>query len=277
MSDLAHYAKLLGGEVSCNQIRAPGPGHSSADRSLSVWFIPGSGFVVHSFADDGFQECRDYVKSKLGINPDYEPHVRLPEPTLSKPSNRFYVSGILENSVPISCTAAESYLVSRGIYQHTVRSTKALEYHPACPFKGRAVPAMVAAMLNVKTGQFQGIHRTSLNPKDKAMLGQARGSAVMLSPFEDVLNGLFICEGIETGLAVLGAGIAPVWACMSASGIANFPVLSGIGSLSIIADHDDAGINAARKCAARWVDAGREIRIFTPPAIGFDFLDWRSA
>jgi hypothetical protein len=62
-------ARLLGGEVrGPGQIMAPGPNHSSADRSLGVKLDPASpdGFVVNSFAGDDPFVCRDHVRSKLG-------------------------------------------------------------------------------------------------------------------------------------------------------------------------------------------------------------------
>src|SRR3984893_11304738 len=47
-------ARALGGNVSGHNVVAPGPGHSRADRSLSVKLDPSApdGFIVHSFAGD---------------------------------------------------------------------------------------------------------------------------------------------------------------------------------------------------------------------------------
>lgn len=62
-------ALALGGDVvSVNRVAAPGPGHSSKDRSLSI-LITGSGFIVHSFAGDDWRVCKDYVRSRLGRLP----------------------------------------------------------------------------------------------------------------------------------------------------------------------------------------------------------------
>jgi RecA-family ATPase len=62
-------AHLLGGELNGDQISAPGPGHSTADRSLSVRIDASApdGFVVHSFAGDDPIACRDYVRDKLKL------------------------------------------------------------------------------------------------------------------------------------------------------------------------------------------------------------------
>jgi hypothetical protein len=45
--DPGNLAKALGGEVSGREIRAPGPGHSEEDRSLSVKVDPGAPDVLH--------------------------------------------------------------------------------------------------------------------------------------------------------------------------------------------------------------------------------------
>ena len=54
---------------------------------------------------------------------------------------------------------------------------------------------------------------------------------------------------------------------------ANFPVLGGIGALTIFADHDEAGVAAAIQCKKRWQAAGRGVRIVMPRAVGCDWAD----
>jgi RecA-family ATPase len=70
-------ARALGGEVEGNQVKAPGPGHSSKDRSLSVTPDAGApdGFIVHSFAGDDAIACKDYVREKAGL-PAFKPNGR---------------------------------------------------------------------------------------------------------------------------------------------------------------------------------------------------------
>jgi hypothetical protein len=126
------------------------------------------------------------------------------------------------------------------------------------------VSAVIALMTDAKTNKPTGIHRIILKPDGtklgRRMLGKA--GVIRLSPDEDVTQGLGITEGIENGLAVLVGGWAPVWAAASAWGVSSFPVLDGIESLTIFADPDDVGAHAADECAERWIDAGREARIF---------------
>ncbi len=109
------------------------------------------------------------------------------------------------------------------------------------------------------------------------MLGPVKGAVVELAPIADITTGLHICEGIETGLALIAMGFNPMWVCLSAGGIAKFPVLFGIESLTIFADNDanDVGQNAARECGKRWRAARKDVIIYTTPEAGTDFADWR--
>ena len=47
-------------------------------------------------------------------------------------------------------------------------------------------------------------------------------------------------------------------------------MLPGIEALTLFADPDGAGLEAAERCAARWAAAGREARICKPPAGDFN-------
>ncbi len=141
---------------------------------------------------------------------------------------------------------------------------------------------MVALLIDGLSGEPRGIHRTFLRPdgagkaegRAKLMLG---GSGIVrLVDDQDVGVALGIAEGIETSLAVMQlAGWRPVWSCGSAGGIAGFPVLPGIETLTIFADPGEAGEEAAVKCAARWAEAGREVEILLPPELaGKPDADW---
>ncbi len=186
---------------------------------------------------------------------------------------------ILRESTPARGTLAETYIASRGVT--LPERCPALRFHPLCPRGTERLPAMVALMTTPETNQPCGVHRTFLRPDGagKAETGTPKmmaGTAgiIRLSPDDEVTLGLGICEGIETGLALLTiAGWSPVWSCASAAGIAKFPVLRGVDCLTIFADRDDkgAGLRAARECAGRWRDACCEAIIELPPH-GHDWL-----
>ena len=162
--------------------------------------------------------------------------------------------------MPLASTLGERYFieqrkldVSRLELDHTLR------WH-------EKIRAVVALMSDPLSGNPLGIHRTFLRPDgtklERKMLG--RQGVVRLSPDSEVTMGLGITEGVEDGLAVLLSGWAPVWAATSAGAITNFPVLSGIGALTIFADADRPGIEKAEACASRWGSAGLQARISHP-------------
>ncbi len=280
--NLETVANVLGGIVSGGKILCPGFGHSKIDRSLCVTFDPKApdGFWVHSFAGDNWQVCRDHVKNRLGIGLELRQMKPLVNrPNTPKTNNTPSARKIWQEARAAAGSPVEPYLHGRGLKLVIEAYSCALRYHPACPFEGEADQAMVAAMVNIHTNEFQGIHRTRLDPKDKAMFGPAKGAAVKLTPDEDVTYGLHICEGIETGLALMDMGFKPLWACLSAGGIAKFPILIRVDSLTIFADNDKSqtGQNAALECGARWQSAGKEVRIFATPEAGTDFADWMAA
>src|ERR1700720_3940958 len=71
MMTLQNLAKALGGEINSGQVLAPGPGHSAADRSLSIKLDKDApdGFIVHSFSGDNPIACKDYVREKVRLEP----------------------------------------------------------------------------------------------------------------------------------------------------------------------------------------------------------------
>ena len=71
---LQQIARALNGEIRGNQVAAPGPGHSAADRSLSVTIsASGDDIVVHSFAGDDPVECKKYVRERCRL-PSFKPN-----------------------------------------------------------------------------------------------------------------------------------------------------------------------------------------------------------
>jgi hypothetical protein len=169
-------------------------------------------------------------------------------------------------------TLVERYFAARGFtFPH--RGEEAIRFHPHCPFKGERVPTMVALLCDIRTNEPCGIHRTALLPDGhdrdrvlgKAMLGRASGAAIKISPDDTVTLGLGLTEGIETSLAIIVAGWHPIWAAASAGGIAQFPLLSGLEELTIFADRDGVGQQAAQTCAQRWRDADRLATILPAP------------
>src|ERR1700691_3117286 len=69
MLDPNAIALALGGHARGRNVLAPGPGHSRADRSLSIKIDPSArdGFIVHSFAGDSPSRCREHVRTAIKL------------------------------------------------------------------------------------------------------------------------------------------------------------------------------------------------------------------
>lgn len=110
-----------------------------------------------------------------------------------------------------------------------------------------------------------GVGKATVN-RPKLLLPRHKkvGGVIRLTDDFEVSEGLGLAEGIETALAVTGAGWRPIWATVDAGNMAALPPLPGIAALTVFADADEAGLRAARKVTDRWFVAGRETRIIAP-------------
>jgi putative DNA primase/helicase len=281
IASLQEVARALGGEVTGQQVLAPGPNHDRHDRSLAVRFSARSpdGFLVHSFAGDDFKDCRDYIAGLLGIDQkgskfadfNSRPANVLTGPTDDKSRRVDSARAIWAKAVDPRGTIAETYWRSRALVLDDVLAGRVLRFHASCPWRDKDsdktifVPAMVAAMRSIATDKITAIHRTRLSSEgvklDRRMLGVAAGAAIKLDPDDVVTSGLAIGEGIETCASARRFGIRPAWALGSTSFISSFPVLAGVECLTILAENDAASARAVDACAMRWHSAGREVLI----------------
>ena len=276
--DVRSIARELGGDVvGRDQVVAPGPGHSRHDRSLSIYISETApdGFRTHSHAGDNWQDCRDYVKDRLGIDRDSwrdrAPEAKAapvkitldpPDPIKIDSALRLWAEGVDPAGTPV-----ETYLQSRSLELDV--DGEVLRWHPD-------IRAMLALFRNIQTNEPQAISRTFLDHEarkvERKFMGPTKGAAIKLDADEDVLGGLHIGEGIETCMAARMLGLKPTWALGSAGAIAAFQVLSGVECLSLLREHDEANTRAADACANVWAATGREVINIRPKA-GKDIND----
>jgi hypothetical protein len=182
--------------------------------------------------------------------------------------------------VPLPGTLTKQYLRGRGIESEpkTVRSHPRLFHKEA----GTYGPAMIALVQDA-VGEAVGLHRTWLNPLTagkakfdpvRKVLCSVRGHAVhLIDAAGDIIA---VSEGIENGLSyaqlrsMTGATQVPVWAALSASGIANLIVPDRFVEVVVIGDRDQACIDAVNKLTAR---LARQKVSMQFPEIGRDFND----
>jgi putative DNA primase/helicase len=296
LPDIQMIARAMGGQAVGDKALVPGPGHSPRDRSLSISLssTDQAGFIVYSFAGDDWQECRQYVCDKLGI-PRWQPSSDRSGLTTRHRNTARRICGSLNDEnerIQFALqlwnqardprgTLVIGYLRLRKLSLPDEYAGSVIRFHPELKLNGAPVGGMLCLFRDIRTNEPCGIHRTFLGSAgqklDRKMLGRAGGAAIKLDADESVMLGLNVGEGIETCMAARLAGFRPVWALGSATAIARFPVLSGVEAINILGEVEDGGANdrAAKDCAARWTESGRDAFI-VKPLIGDDLNDvWR--
>lgn len=183
-------------------------------------------------------------------------------------------------SIPARGTATETYLRGRGIacpILETIRHLPRGWHKPS----NTHWPCMLAAVTRWPDNAPVAVHRTYLAPDgsgkapvepDKMMLGGTAGGAVRIG---DCLDSIVIAEGLETALSVFQATGMTVWAALSTSGIRGLilPPPGITPHVTIAADHDEPGIDAAHDAAERLSNEGYRVRLAIPSIPGADFND----
>jgi putative DNA primase/helicase len=274
---LRELARTLGGHVVAGQVCCPGPGHSRNDRSLVVRPAPSmpDGFVVHSHCGDDWRTCREHVLRLLGRAPavlDRNVHARRPLSANPPRSTQAWALQIWRDSIAPHGTPVDRYLALRGL-ELPDDAARFIRFHSACPWADEhnvrvRVPAMVALFRTISGDEPAAIQRTALRPDGskigRKMLGPVIGAAIKVTADEDVLLRLGVAEGLESAMSAIVLGQGPAWALGSAGALRNLPVLPGIETLAIIAEHDRANEDARDVCGSRWQDAGCQVLIVEP-------------
>jgi putative DNA primase/helicase len=274
---------VLGGDVTgrdrCN---VPGPGHRPNDRSLAIR-ITSNGFVVHSFANDDWKECREYVRSKLGLSDDWQADKAPPPDATGDDVERRKKSALKlwADCTDPRGTLAERYLreyreleLPESVAYRVIRFHAGLRYEP-----DKYLPGMVCLLRDIESNEPCGIHRTFLDRYtgkkiDRKMLGIAKGAAIKLDA--DPKTTLTIGEGVETVLAARAAGFTPAWALGSSGAVRCFPVLQHLRELTILQENDATSRRDVKACARRYLQMRRPVNV-VEPKIGNDFNDcWKA-
>jgi putative DNA primase/helicase len=276
--NLRAIAQALGGEIAGGQVKAPGPGHSPRDRSMTVRPNPEkrSGFDIYSHAGDEFAECYRRVREAIGGSVlDFKPPKRASnngERALTLWNAATFVRGSL----------AERYLVEHRALELPTNAHDVIRFHPRCPFKngdGATIhaPALLALFRTIEGDKEVAIHRTPLQGDgtrgERAMLGPTKGAAIKVVADADVSTLLVIGEGLETAMTATQCGFGPAWALGSAVAIEQLPVLRGIECLRLLVEVGcPTNARAVEVCGTRWHRAGVQVELINP-AQGKDLND----
>jgi hypothetical protein len=294
---------MLGGDVAGrDSVIAPGPGHSRKDRSLSVR-LTNREIVVHSHAGDDWQQCKDYVRERLGW-PAWQPgdgRDRRVALTRIEAFERAVIDAeseqccersaddwerikraqeIWDGGISPRGTSADKYFVTRKLVLPDDLAGNVLRFHPACPWRDENtdstiyLPALIAAFRSIDDDTITAIQRVALTAAGtkigRRMLGVVHRAAVKLDPLGDTLH---TGEGVETCMAARQLGFAPVWALGSVGMIAQFPVIDGVTRLRVLGESGEASAKAIRIVGDHWHRAGRKVEIVMPNAGHSDLND----
>jgi hypothetical protein len=219
--------------------------------------------------------------------------------------NEASAARIIASLQPVVGTPGEVYLrnvrkidVSHWAIKRVLEDAKTLGWsaktyfrqeNPSEPFyelNGQWLGAIIGILTDPITGEpTGGITRTYLHQGRKICRAMSLGGVdrlgiIRLSPDDEVLTGLHLCEGIESALSAMVMGFLPMWAAGSSTQMKKFPVLNGVEYFTAIADNDvedaagrEVGQQAAREVCQRWANAGREAVMKTPKRRGEDAND----
>src|SRR5262245_9436272 len=253
--DRQFLARALGGEVEGNQIRAPGPGHSAKDRSLSVKLDANApdGFIVHSFADDDAIACKDYVREKAGLSV-FTPQRRRRRASEAE-LNAMLAGAVqsLETEAPKGrVVAAYDYADDKGELLYQVVRLEPKDFRQRQP--------------DGKGGWLWHLNGVRRVPYRLQQLAQFPDATV------------FICEGEKDADRVEGLGHCATTVA-TGSWTADCVKALAARDVFILEDNDDAGRKKAQEAAAALHGQAKSVRIVRLPGLPEkgDVSDWLDA
>jgi hypothetical protein len=285
---LRAIVEALGGDLYDRGRRAnvPAPGHSPADRSVSL-LLAGERVVVHSFGAADWRAVLDHLRALGLIDPAGAPvapgHASPAEPRL-RPQRRAAALRLWEGGAAIADSPSERYCRSRAVAR-SLPGPACLRHNPAaavCAYRsgGPTRPALVAAIRDWR-GALSAVEVTYLGPGarratdlrlSRKTVGLAPGGcAIRLDPAGPEM---LVAEGVFTTLSASERFGLPGWALMSARNLQAWDAPAGVRRVLIAADRGRVGEASAERLRARLAGAGVAVRVASPPAPFGDWNDW---
>lgn len=281
---LAAIVGALGGDLYAGGRRAnvPGPGHSAADRSVSLMLSDGR-VIAHSFAGDGWRAVLDDLFERGLVDRDGQLMGAGVASAATGPSareRRAIAQGLWAEARPVAGTLSGTHLRRRGVRS----ASTALRHHPGVPAavyaaRGLRRPALLAAITS-PAGELTGVEVTYLAPNgERARMALARktvgvrgaGSAVRL---DAAAPRMLVGEGVATCLSAAARFGLPAWALLSTGNLRAWRPPPGVRFVVIAADRGRDGERSARVLGTALRAVGVHGAIRWPPA---PFGDWNEA
>jgi hypothetical protein len=288
---LLPIVRALGGDLYAAGRRAniPGPGHSPADRSVSLLLAQGR-VVVHCFGEDDWRAVLDDLRRRRLIDADSRPTgvSRSAPSRLVPPPTRIdrqqAVDRIWDLGRRAAGTLGERHIRRRSVRRDLpgpdvlrfIREAPISAYAPrsaARPALALAIRdpggALVGLELTYLAADGQRAHDLRLSRKT---IGQVpRSSAVRLDPLQPRL---LVAEGFLTTLSATERFGLPGWALLSTRNLRSWSPPAGIAEVLIAGDRGTDGEASAGRLKARLCAAGVGASIALPPKPWGDWNEW---
>ncbi|SJM62116.1 Bll0064 protein [Brevundimonas diminuta 3F5N] len=289
---LREIVAALGGDLhhGGQGANVPAPGHSAADRSVSL-LLDRDRLVIHGFGSADWRAVRTHLHGlglidAAGRMTGASGAVSNREAASPRPPPRSRIAvaqALWTEGLPL----AEGDLCDRYFRLRGVRLRSAsedLRRHPAAPVSvfrqtGLTCPALMAA-IRTPDGAISAVEIAYLDRDGRAArrlrlprktVGSIpAGVAVRLSPPEAEI---VVGEGVATTLSAMARFDLPGWALLSAGNLARWSPPEGVRRVLIAGDRGPAGEMAAAKLCFRLRAEGAAARICLPPAPCGDWND----
>lgn len=289
-SNLRDIVVALGGDLhhAGQSANVPAPGHSAADRSVSL-LLDGDRLVIHGFGAASWREVRAHLfdlglidaSGRLTVAATL-PGPASVAPTRPPPGCRIAVAqAVWGAALPLAeGDLCFRYFRHRGLRLRSIPED--LRRHPAAPVSvfrshGPTRPALIAAIrgrddaisaVEIAYLDPDGLQARRLRLPRKTVGSAPGGVAVRLSPPEPEM---VVSEGLVTPLSAMARFDLPGWALLSAGNLARWTPPLGVRRVLIAGDRGRAGEAGAAALCTRLRGAGIAARILLPPA---PFGDW---
>lgn len=290
---LKPIVQALGGDLYDRGHRAniPAPGHSAADRSVSLLLREGR-VIVHTFGDGDWKAVFDQLRAHRLIDADHtlldgpgRAVVGRPVHAPASARERLAAAGrIWAAGRPLGHSLAARHCRLRGL-TGALPGPDALRYGAEVPVSayrdgGPTRPALLAGIQDA-AGRYVAVEITYLAPNGRRALDlrlprktvgvPPPGCAVRLDPLADEM---LVGEGVFTTRSASEWFGLPGWALQSTRNLRAWIPPAGVRSLLIAADRGKDGETSAERLRQRAVEAGVAATVALPPEPWGDWNDW---
>ena len=290
---LRSIVQALGGELYDGGRRAniPAPGHSAADRSVSLWLQDGR-VVVHTFGDGDWKGVLDFLREHRLIDATnalldgpgasvgrYPVREEVPPRARLEAALRLWQGG---RAIEQTSSARHCHL--RGIGR-LLPGPEALRHHAEVPVSvyrpGRLRRPALLAGIQDASGRYTAVEVTYLAPNGQRALdlrlarktiGAAPGGcAVRLDPAAEEM---LVAEGVFTTLSASEWFGLPGWALMSTRNLRVWTPPAVVRSVLIAGDRGKDGEASAERLRGRLAHQGLTAAVALPPEPWDDWNTW---